>query len=294
MAHPIRPDEYIEINNFYTVTVYEKGAEVIRMIHTLLGASAFRSGMDLYFKRFDGQAVTCDDFVQAMQDASGVNLEQFRHWYSQAGTPVVDVTTEYNEGKQEYRLHVRQSCPATPGRTQKKAFHIPLSIALIDDLGDPVPLIQHGTKDPASSEVTLDLVNSEQTFIFEQIKQLPTPSLLRNFSAPVILNFDYTDQQLAHLMAHDSDSFNRWDAGQRLYRRVIESIMADPQTDTGASGFPDFHAAFERLINNDTLDPALLAAALTLPDIESVAESHDVIRVDGIKPITQRTEAFTG
>ncbi len=201
MAHPVRPDSYVEINNFYTVTVYNKGAEVIRMIHTLLGIDNFRKGMDLYFQRHDGQAVTCDDFVAAMADASGVDLDQFKYWYSQSGTPALTVTEQWQEKDGKYRLTIRQSCPSTPSQSSfsKKAFHIPVRFGLLDSKGHDIDV----------GMTLLELKEKEQTFDFENLPEKPVLSLLRDFSAPVKVAPWQHREQLAFLMANDSDPFNR-------------------------------------------------------------------------------------
>jgi aminopeptidase N len=213
-AHPVRPESYIEINNFYTVTVYEKGAEIIRMQHTLLGKDGFRKGMDLYFTRHDGHAVTIEDFVCAMEDANQADLKQFRLWYSQAGTPELKVTDRYDVGRQSYHLTVRQSCPPTPGQPKKLPMHIPVAMGLLDAEGRGLPVrLQGGNK--TADTLILDLTLPEQTFTFIDVPVKPVPSLLRGFSAPAKLHYDYSDRDLCLLMAHDSDSFNRWDAGQQ-------------------------------------------------------------------------------
>ncbi|MBX2886014.1 MAG: aminopeptidase N [Granulosicoccus sp.] len=307
MAHPIRPDEYIEINNFYTVTVYEKGAEVIRMLHTFLGEQGFRAGIDLYFERFDGQAVTCDDFVDAMQDANSFDLTQFRRWYSQAGTPVLKVETNYDEKHQTLTLSVHQSCPATPNQPEKEAFHLPFRFALIGADGKPVPLCLAGEKtlpnstlDSAPTDCLLSVNQEKQTWVFEDVGSRPVPSVLRNFSAPVNVELDYSDEELAFLMAHETDSFNRWEAGQRLYCRVIETLVENPEAKPDDDQFAAFNTAFSALLlsasaaehsgtsSGSNSDPALLAEALSLPGIEAVAESHSIIRVDEIHAATER------
>jgi len=203
MAHPVRPASYMEINNFYTSTVYEKGAEVVRMIRTLIGAQNFRKGMDLYFARHDGQAVTCDDFVRAMADAAGVDLSQFMRWYDQAGTPVLEVAGEYDAGLKRYLLSVKQSCPPTPGQETKLPFHIPFAVGLVGP--DGRDLLAEGTR-------VLSVKQPEERFVFENVRAKPVLSLLRNFSAPVIVTHGYTEAELTHLMAHDSDAFNRCEA----------------------------------------------------------------------------------
>ncbi|MGL5421068.1 MAG: aminopeptidase N, partial [Plesiomonas shigelloides] len=225
MAHPIRPDKVIEMNNFYTVTVYEKGSEVIRMMHTLLGEEAFQAGMRLYFERHDGSAATCEDFVKAMEDASGIDLTQFRRWYSQAGTPQLQVRDEYDAKQQVYRLHVCQSTPPTPEQTEKLALHIPLDIELYAEDGAVIPLQSGGQ---AVSSV-LNVTEPEQTFVFEQVPQAPVISLLREFSAPVKLDYPYTDKQLTFLMAHARNDFARWDAAQMLIGKYVRLNVANWQ-----------------------------------------------------------------
>ena len=212
MAHAVRPDRYQAIDNFYTPTVYEKGSEVVRMIQTMVGRKGFRKGMDLYVKRHDGQAVTCDDFVKAMADANDLDLRQFMLWYNQAGTPVLDVSSAYDAQTKTLRLKVRQSCPPTPGQKIKKPMHIPLAVGFLDSKG----------RDMIGTRV-LSIKKPREEFVFQNIKAKPVPSLLRDFSAPVRLNYAYTDAELLFLMAHDSDPFNRWEAGNKL---IVKSILA--------------------------------------------------------------------
>ena len=265
MAHPIRPDNYIEINNFYTATVYEKGAEVIRMMHTLLGPEKYRAGTDLYFKRHDGQAVTCDDFVQCMQDASGIDLGQFKLWYSQAGTPEITAEGSYNELAKTFTLDVTQHIPDTPGQTDKKPMHMPILVGLLGKDGQD--LLLEKTR-------LLNLKDKEQVFIFENVPEKPVPSILRRFSAPVKLKSNITDDDLLFLMAHDSDGFNRWDAGQTYLQRLI---LSKPKQ------LPEpLFTAFHKLITDKKADKALLAKALTLPSENYLAQLQDVIDVDGI------------
>lgn len=189
MAHPVRPDSFIEISNFYTLTVYEKGSEVVRMIHTLLGAEGFRKGSDLYFQRHDGQAVTCDDFVKAMEDANGVDLTQFKRWYSQSGTPRLAVEGEYDAAARRYTLTVRQSCPPTPGQPSKEPFVIPLELGLLDGQGHELPLRLEGEAVAQGGNRVLAVTEAEQRFVFVEVPEQPLPSLLRGFSAPVKLSF---------------------------------------------------------------------------------------------------------
>ncbi len=268
LAHPIRPDNYIEIDNFYTMTVYEKGAEVIRMIHTLLGAENYRKGTDLYFERHDGQAVTCDDFIQAMQDASGIDLSQFKLWYSQAGTPKISVSGIYNESEKTYALTLQQSVPETPGQSDKKPMHIPVKIGLIDKNGtDLVDQVLH-------------LKDKKQDFIFTDIPAEPVPSILRNFSAPVILESDLSQKDYRFLMVHDSDGFNRWEAGQKLSLDVLQNMI-----DNNAMVPQDYIDAYGAVIENamdENTDKALSARALAIPDIQRIAQLQQIIDTDKV------------
>ncbi len=273
MAHPVRPDSYVEINNFYTATIYNKGAEVIRMYHTLLGADGFRRGLELYFQRHDGQAVTCDDFLAAMADANGRDLAQFGRWYAQAGTPVLDVSDDYDAETRRYTLTVRQSCPPTPGQPDKQPFHIPLRMGLLDDSGRPLPLRLAGESEPAGTERVLELTEAEQSFVFEDLPARPLPSLLRRFSAPVQLNYPYTDGQLAFLLAQDQDPFNRWEAGQRLMTRLLLARLATPQAAVPSA----LREAFRTLLEDARLDPAFVAEALTLPSESYLGEQLEEI-----------------
>ncbi|MEA3546744.1 MAG: aminopeptidase N [Thermodesulfobacteriota bacterium] len=283
MAHPVRPDSYIEINNFYTVTVYEKGAELIRMIHTLLGRSAFRRGMDLYFKRHDGQAVTTEDFVRAMEDASGVNLDQFRLWYSQAGTPVLTVQGQYDVQKKTYCLTVSQACPPTPNQPNKKPFHIPLSMGLLAPDGSDIPLRMTGEGKQGETSRVLNIYKTEEHFLFEDIDQEPTPSLLRHFSAPVKLQFDYGDDDLRFLLTHDSDAFNRWEAGQRYLCRILLRLVDDLQAGRELVLSQDVIETFQQLIDlSGKIKPTFLTQLLTLPAEKYLGEQMEVIDVEGI------------
>jgi aminopeptidase N len=286
MAHPIRPQSYMEISNFYTATVYEKGAEVVRMIHTLLGAEGFRKGMDLYFQRFDGQAVTTDDFVQAMQDASGVDLSQFRRWYDQAGTPVLDVTGEYDAAARRYTLTVKQSCPPTPGQAEKQALHIPLAVGLIGSNGEEMDLLLEGEAAGVASKTrVLPLKRTEERFVFTQVPQAPVPSLLRSFSAPVILRFPYSEADLTQLLAHDSDDFNRWEAGQRLALNILLRGISEHQAGR-APQFPDaFVSAFVSVLAQAGADPAFAADALALPSEGYLSEQMPIIDPDAIHAV---------
>ena len=275
MAHPVRPESYIEINNFYTLTVYEKGAEVVRMIHTLLGAEKFREGSDLYFSRHDGQAVTCEDFVCAMEDASGFDLGQFRRWYSQAGTPVLSVQDHYDPDSQTYTLDVTQSCPATPGQPDKEPFVIPLAMGLLGDAGNlPLHLAgeepDHETGDNTHRVLIVD--QPHQSFVFEGVAERPVPSMLRGFSAPVRLEFDYSRQSLCQLMSRDDDGFVRWDSAQTLALQVIAEVQEQLTQGQPVAVDSLLTDACQQLLGDDSLDPAMVAEMLTLPSENYLAE----------------------
>jgi len=281
MAHPIRPASYMEITNFYTLTIYEKGAEVVRMIHTLLGTELFRKGSDLYFERHDGQAVTTDDFVKAMEDASGRDLTQFRLWYEQAGTPVLKVSDEYDAEQGVYRLTIQQSIPDTPGQTDKKPQHIPFALGLLGGSGEALPLIFESGQDAASSptERVLELTQASHTFEFYGLTQKPVPSLLRHFSAPVRVIYPWSREQLVFLMSHDPDGFNRWDAGQRLAVDVIQSMVGSPDA---TEIEPRLVEAYRSLLADSALDQALVAKMLQLPSeayLIELADSADVAAI---------------
>ncbi len=279
MAHPVRPDSYVEINNFYTVTVYEKGAEVVRMMQTLVGREGFTKGMELYFKRHDGQAVTCDDFANAIADASSSSalkehLEQFKRWYSQAGTPVVKATSSYDSASQKYSLTLSQSCPATAGQPHKEPFVIPVSVGLISAEGLQL-------KDTQLCVLT----QSEQTFEFEGITSDPVPSLFRNFSAPVILSNDLSPKQLLTLLAHDTDPFNQWDAAQRLcVDTALSAIQAHDLPRQIVSH--DLIEGLRSVLRSDHLDAAFKEVVLTLPSESYLAEQLnelDPVKVHSVR-----------
>jgi aminopeptidase N len=283
MAHPVRPDEYQEINNFYTATVYEKGAEVIRMQHALLGPDRFRNGMDLYFHRHDGQAVTCDDFVQAMQDASGVDLAQFKRWYSQAGTPVVRVSARHDARARTCTLDVTQETPPSPGQRAKQPFHIPLAVGLIDAKGRDLPLRLAGESEAATRTTrVLDVRAQREQFTFVGIDAPPVPSLLRGFSAPVRLEFPYSDRELAFLAAHDSDPVNRWDAAQRTFVTALLWLARERRAGRALALPAAVEHVFGALLADEASDPALIALALTAPDPAYVAAMEATIDVDGV------------
>jgi aminopeptidase N len=282
MAHPVRPDAYMEISNFYTLTIYEKGSEVLRMIHTLLGAETFRKGSDLYFQRHDGQAVTCDDFVKAMEDASGQDLTQFKRWYTQAGTPRLEVSESYDAAANTYRLQLRQSCPATPGQAEKLPFVIPLELALLDAQGRELPLQLVGEDKPVGRSRVLQVTQAEQAFTFVNIADKPLPSLLRGFSAPVKLSFPYSRDQLMFLMQHDSDGFNRWEAGQQLAVQVLQELIGQHQRGEPLALDQRLVSALRSVLENESLDQAMVAEMLSLPGEGYLTEISEVADVDAI------------
>lgn len=274
LAHPVRPDNYIEINNFYTMTVYEKGAEVIRMMHTLLGPRKFRAATDLYFDRFDGQAVTCDDFVQCMQDASGIDLTQFKLWYSQAGTPDITAKTNYNATTHEFKLTLAQIVPDTARQTDKKPMHIPIRMALFTPNGQMI-----------DREQVLMLTSPEQVFTFNDISGRPVPSLLRGFSAPVKLTTDLNDDDLRFLMIHDTDGFTRWDSGQTIMMGEINRLLAARMAGADMVINPVFRDAYLNILQqteDPAADRALLARMLMLPDIGMIGQAQDIVDTDAI------------
>jgi len=273
MAHPIRPDKVIEMNNFYTLTVYEKGSEVIRMLHTLLGEANFQKGMHLYFERHDGSAATCDDFVQAMEDASNVDLSHFRRWYSQSGTPVVSVRDDYNPETEEYRLTISQYTPATADGQEKTALHIPFDIELYDNDGNAIPL----QRDGHPVHHVLNVTQAEQTFVFDNVYFQPVPSLLREFSAPVKLEYAWSDSQLAFLMRHARNDFSRWDAAQSLLAIWIKLNVARHQQGQPLSLAQHVADAFRAILLDEHIDPALAAEILTLPTQNEMAELFSII-----------------
>lgn len=282
MAHPVRPDSFIEISNFYTLTVYEKGSEVVRMIHTLLGAEGFRKGTDLYFERHDGQAVTCDDFVKAMEDANGVDLTQFKRWYSQAGTPRLAVEESYDAATQSYTLTFRQSCPPTPGQKDKQPFVIPVEMGLLDHLGNPLPLRLAGEEHAHGSNRVLQVTEAEQSFTFVGLAEKPLPSLLRGFSAPVKLSFPYDRDQLMFLMQYDEDGFNRWEAGQQLSVQVLQELIGQHQRGEQLVLDERLIAAFHTLLQDNALDQAMVAEMLSLPSEAYLTELSEVADVEAI------------
>src|SRR5690554_1973773 len=288
MAHPIRPESYIEISNFYTLTIYEKGAEIIRMLANLLGPENFRKGTDLYFDRHDGQAVTTDDFVAALADASGRDLTQFKRWYAQAGTPRLQVSDSYDEDASEYSLTIKQTCPPTPECQTKQPFHIPVAMGLLGSAGSlPIKIKgqQPDFETADNTHVVLELTEAEQTFVFEGVNEKPVPSLLRGFSAPVKLNYNYSREALMLLMSRDDDGFCRWDASQQLALQVIGDVMQAWQRGEDLAGVAiDMRLieAYRSVLQDVSLDKAMVAYMLSLPTEAYLSELADVIDVEAI------------
>ena len=292
MAHSVRPDSYMEISNFYTVTIYEKGAEVVRMIALLLGEEKFRAGSDLYFERHDGQAVTTEDFVKAMEDASNIDLGQFRNWYYQAGTPVVSIQSEYDADTKRYTLYVSQSCPDTPGQSNKKPLTVPLRLGLLGSDGKDLPLrLLADDASPSKTDRVLSVTQQEQQFVFEGLESEPIPSLLRGFSAPVRLQYDYSRAELLFLMVNDSDGFNRWNASQLLTIGLIDELQSDlaagidlalPQSLVDA-----YAGVLDSTLSDPSVDKAMVAQLLSLPTVGFLIERAEVADVEGIHRVRE-------
>jgi aminopeptidase N len=281
MAHPVRPDSYIEINNFYTATVYEKGAEVVRMQARLLGPELFRKATDLYFERHDGQAVTTEDFVRCMADASGRDLSLMQRWYDYAGTPQLEVSAAYDAQAATYTLEMVQSLPDTPGQTGKPPLPIPVVTGLVGRDGHDLAVRLEDAAEPAT-EHTLELAEARQRFVFHGVDEEPVPSLLRGFSAPVRLSFDYGDDQLMFLMAHDSDGFNRWDAAQTLVRRVLLEMVDAYRRGIEMAVPQGLLEAFGQTLSRSHAEPALAAEILSMPPIGYLGDFMDTVDVDAL------------
>ncbi len=284
LAHPVRPDAYIEINNFYTATVYNKGAEVLRMLQTILGKTTFRKGMDLYFSRHDGHAVTIEDFVKIMEDVSGLNLAQFRLWYTQAGTPRVEVTDHYDDITETYTLHFTQTCPPTPHQAHKKPMTIPIKMGLLDQSGQAMPLVLH--QKMQGLEHTLLLTEEKQEVVFQHVTTKPTPSLLRHFSAPIILHYPYTDEALRFLFQHDLDAFNRWECGQQYSMRQLLQLTQSIEKGNALQMNEGWLAIYADLLMREakeaTVDLFFLSEMLALPSEKYIGEQMQTIAVDNI------------
>ena len=300
MAHPVRPDAYQEINNFYTVTIYEKGAEVVRMMQSLVGRDGFARGMTEYFRRHDGQAVTCDDFAQAVAHANPGSalqalLPQFKRWYSQAGTPRIQAQGVFDATARTYTLHLSQTCPATPGQPDKEAFVIPIALGLIDAQGHELALQLAAESAPIHGQRTFVMTQSSEALRFVNIDTEPTPSILRGFSAPVILDFDYSQAQLVQLLTQDSDAFNRWEAGQRLALQYAIKLIAASAYSTGSEGqfgienFKNsaYIDAMRDVLRHPQLDAAFKELVLTLPSETYIAEQLEVVDPQAIHAVRE-------
>ncbi|XP_029127383.1 puromycin-sensitive aminopeptidase isoform X2 [Cajanus cajan] len=294
MAHPVRPHSYIKMDNFYTVTVYEKGAEVVRMYKTLLGSQGFRKGMDLYFKRHDGQAVTCEDFFAAMRDANDADFANFLLWYSQAGTPVVKVNTSYNAEAHTFSVKISQEIPPTPGQSVKEPMFIPVAVGLLDSTGKDIPLstVYHdgtlqsvSSNDQSVSTTILRVTKKEEEFVFTDIFERPVPSLLRGYSAPIRLESDLTDSDLFFLLANDSDEFNRWEAGQVLARKLMLNLVDDLQHNKPLILNPNFVDGFKRILCDSSLDKEFVAKAITLPGEGEIMDMMEVADPDAVHAV---------
>ncbi len=274
MAHPIRPASYMEINNFYTVTIYEKGAEVVRLYRTLLGVDGFRKGIDLYFKRHDGQAVTTEDFLAAMADANHTDLSQMQRWYDQAGTPVVNVSMDFDAAKQQCTLHFEQSAPEITGHTKSKPFLIPIKMGLLNKEGTAITLQRKHEQQAEGTDYTFQLTEQKQSLTFINIDEVeaPLPSLLRNFSAPVKLHYNYSEDDYSFLMSHDNDPFNRWQAGQTLAMETLLGLVTALEKAEPMGLTHGFIQAFQNILNDTKLDHALIAEALSLPSCSNVVD----------------------
>ncbi|WFP49451.1 aminopeptidase N [Methylomonas sp. EFPC3] len=279
LAHPVRPEAYIEINNFYTLTVYEKGAEVVRMLHTLLGAEGFRKGCDLYFQRHDSQAVTCEDFVKALEDANGVEFGQFRRWYSQAGTPLLAVEQDYDTAGGRLQLTLRQSCPPTPNQPVKQPLHIPVKLGLLNPDGTPAAFEFGGER---HTEVTLNLTEADQSFSFGNLAGKPVVSLLRGFSAPVTLKMPRGLDELAFLLSHDSDTFNRWEAGQQLATQAIFDLIDSIELGRPLQLDSIVIEAYRKVLADAGGDLSYQALLLALPEESYLSGQMAIIDVDAV------------
>ncbi|XP_048609765.1 puromycin-sensitive aminopeptidase-like isoform X3 [Brassica napus] len=289
MAHPVRPHSYIKMDNFYTVTVYEKGAEVVRMYKTLLGSEGFRKGIDLYFQRHDEQAVTCEDFFAAMRDANNADFANFLQWYSQAGTPVVKVASSYNAEARTFSLKFSQEIPPTPGQPTKEPTFIPVVVGLLDSSGKDITLssvYRDGTLQTISSSSTiLRVTKKEEEFVFSDISEKPVPSLFRGFSAPVRVETDLSDDDLFFLLAHDSDEFNRWEAGQVLARKLMVNLVSDFQQNKPLVLNPKFIQGLGSVLSDTSLDKEFIAKAITLPGEGEIMDMMAVADPDAVHAV---------
>ncbi len=293
MAHAVQPASFIEISNFYTLTIYEKGAEIVRMVHTLLGPDLFRKGSDLYFETHDGCAVTIEDFIAAMSEVSGRDFTQFMNWYRQAATPELKAKGEYDENAETFSLTFTQSCRPTAECSDKQPNLIPVAMGLLGDAG-ALPIKLQGepadTETEDNTQIILDVTEAKQTFVFENIKEKPVPSLLRGFSAPVKLHYNYSRDDLMQLMSRDDDGFNRWDSSQKLAIQVIQEVMAALVQDPAPKVDERLIEAYRSVLADESLDAAMVAQMLSLPGEAFLAEISPVIDVEGIHHARNRVE----
>ncbi|WP_034413921.1 aminopeptidase N [Candidatus Photodesmus blepharus] len=281
ISHPIRPETAIEISNFYTVTVYEKGSEVIRMLHTLLGKKKFKRGMQLYFQRYDATSTTCEDFLTVMEEASGINLNQFRLWYSQSGTPILKVSSEYSSKNQLYKLTIEQEKETWKGKSNAQVLHIPFTIELYTPNGDVIELQNCGQ----GISNLLNIKRIKQTFVFDNIREKPIPCMLTEFSAPVILKYNYSKEELAFLMRYSRNEFSRWDAGQMILGKSIRDNIKNVQNDEDIYLDHSVVDAFRDVLLNKSLDPAFVAEMMKLPNYNEVSSWYELVDVDSISKV---------
>jgi aminopeptidase N len=290
MAHPVQPASYLEISNFYTLTIYEKGAEVVRMLHTLLGNDMFRKGCDLYFSRYDGQAVTIEEFITSMEEVSVRNLTRFRYWYTQAGTPTLSVSDSYDLSTMTYHLTFKQTCPPTSEAHDKEAFHIPVSVALLGERGPLTLFLDNELLDLNATnnhQRLLEITKSQQTFTFQNVTEKPVPSLLRNFSSPVKLQYPYSRNDLMSMMIKDTDGFNRWNACQQLGLLILQDLIRQHQHGKPFDMDNKIISAYRSLLHTEisdgkSVDKAMLAHMLILPSESFISEQMDIVDVEAI------------
>ena len=281
-AHPVRPEKFIDISNFYTATVYEKGAELCRMLRILLGTEGFRKGTDLYFDRHDGQTVTVEDFVAALADANGRDFSQFLQWYCQAGTPVVRVDRKYDAASRTYTLTVSQNTAPTPDGSEKRPLHMPMVTALLGRDGREMPLRLRGEKAASGNERVLEICEAKQEFVFEDVAVEPVPSLFRGFSAPINLDVAYSDAEMIFLMANDTDAFNRWEAGQKILTTKLLALAADHKQGRDLAVDEKILDALFATVQNKQLDDHFKALMLTLPALDVLMQKQDEICVESL------------
>lgn len=276
-SHPVRPESCMAVDNFFTMTIYEKGAEVIRMMQTIVGRKGFRKGMDEYFRRHDGQAVTTDDFAAAISEPNGKDFTQFKRWYTQAGTPSVHVLEKYDADKKEFSLTLKQTCPATPGQSQKEPFHIPLMMGLLNSKGEEMTLHCAEVTINTDGKHLIELKDAEKTFVFSEVNEKPVLSILREFSAPVHLKWEASDDDVYFLIANDKDSFNRREMTQKMATKVLSQMIAEAKKGTTPKAPAKFVEAMTLVILDASMDPAFKAKMMQLPSYSILAQQEDVL-----------------